>query len=381
MNQTETNPVRQQMMRLFAAWARSKGIAKPSTEEGMKVLMAQFLSEVQQRAEQVIGAAGDGTYNRDPISQMTTGPQIVRTDGGLIDVDNLEHDDGSDFTELIRSKQRALEEAGGDDLAAHVIHRDSVAQQLPASSPAPPSATKGLLGSTAIVTATLSDSQPQVYGGVSPMPTSASTKNVNIVQVARWDADNDFETRPVTISFQNLVNTIVNTNFGLTVNGLRPFGFVNFGTASASTPLYVDIGRGCQFTVGASSVQVSVGLDPCAASQSAINTMQLSGMISFNPVVRTNPIYRTVYFDNLQTGAEVTVPPFANRVWIWVKDLTAAIRMTFLDSSSAAIYSFTLAAGAFMVTPVPLSSDAAFVEVDKTAGSDTQARLIFELGV
>jgi len=387
VNQTQTGAFDQEMLRLLAQWARGKGISKPSSKEGLSVLMAQFMSELQQRADQVIGAAGDGTYDRDPISQMTPGPQLVRTDGGLIDADDLEHDEDSDFTELIRSKQRALDEAGGDDLAGHVIHRSYVGQQLPANSPAPPSATKGVLGSTATVTARLDETRPQVYGGVSTNPTIDTTKDVNIVQVARWDADNDFETRPVTISFQNLVNTINNTSFGLSVNGLRPFGLVNFGTAAVSTPIYVDICKGCEFTVGASSVQLSVGIDPAAPGSALINSMQLSGMISFNPTVRTNPIYRTVYLDDLRSGPGinppvVTVPPFARRVWIWVNDPThvTSVELDFEDSSQADVYVFNLPAGTPMTVPVPLSSDVAFIVVKKT-GNDCQARLVFELGL
>ncbi len=380
-----------QLERLFIQWAKAKKIRKPDSEIGLRLLQQEFMNELQARAAQVatvaaqaqevMGAAGDVTHSTDPVSRLDPHMHIMRDSGGLTEVMDVETED-SDFTELIRNKQRAHEEAGGDELAALIIHRDHVGKQLPPDSPAPPSATKGLLGSSALVSnAQGSVGLPQVFGGVSTNPAVGSSNQVVLAEVARWNADNDFETRPVTITFQNITATPISSKAAITPLGLRPFGLVQFGTSSASSPLYVDIGRGCQFTVGASAVSVAVGVDPVAST--IINQMQLAGMISFNPVVRTTPIYRTVYLDDLE-GATVTVnvPPFANRVWFFrTAPASVAASLVFTDSTNNAVYEVDVAAGSNMTVPIPLTSEVAFIQVAKTAGASNYARLVFELGL
>lgn len=330
-------------------------------------------------------AAAAGMTPREFVRQLIqggahiVGAQTHLTDDGVSAniVDELE-DAPSDFDALVRRRNRLLQETGGDELAMEALMQQHERSQLSQGSPAPASATKGVLGSSALVAASLSDAAPQVYGGISIAPARGVTKDVQTVQVASWNADNDFETRPVTIMFQNIV-----TALGATTGGLRPFGLVQVGTRDSSAPIYVDIARGCMFTIAASNVAVFVGLDPVAASNANRNQMQLAGMISFMPVVRTTPIYRTVYLDYLAgTTLSVNVPPFANRVWL-VRDniATVAVSLDFRDSNLVEIYQHTLAAGAQMTTPIPLSSDVAVIDVTKTAGNSSEARLIFELGL
>ncbi len=379
-----------QLQGLFVKWARANGRKKPDSEIGLYLLQQEFMNELQARAaaatsqvQEVMGAAGDVTHSSDPVSRLDPHMNLMRNEGGMVDVMDIETED-SDFTEMIRKKHQAMEEAGGDDLAAHVIYRDSVGKQLPPDSPAPPSATKGSLGSSALVSTYASDQAPQVYGGVSTNPAVGFAKNVSPAEVARWNADNDFETRPVTITFQNITATPITSKAAIIPVGLRPFGLVQFGTSSASSPLYVDIGRGCQFTVAASAVSVAVGVDPVASnSQTLINQMQLAGMISFNPVVRTTPIYRTVYIDDLEGSTlQINVPPFANRVWFFrAAPASVGASLVFQDSTANTVYEVDLAAGAQMTTPIPLTSDIAFISVAKTAGANNYARLVFELGL
>lgn len=359
MNQPDN--ANQQMMRVFAQWARSKGIKKPSTPEGMRVLMAQFINEFTARAQQVIGAAGDTTYNSDPIAVRDRPLQIVRDDGGMIDVADVETED-SDFTDLVRDRERALQDAGGDDLAAEEIFR-SRARTAVAEEPHtrnPVSAEGAALGSAI-----------QVKSGT--VAASAPT-------VANW-SDKDAKTRQVAISF---AMAPVSPTFG--AFAVKPFGIVQFGTAGYLASFEVDIGTGCIFSVPASQVLLSVGNDVEVSPESP-STLLLSGMLSFDPVFHSTPMTRTIYIENVpasSNSANIPIKPFAKNVRFWRAALsTGPVTLQFNNSALQTLYSISIAANATLNDSIPLANDVTTIVIANGDGANalTHCRLIFELAI
>lgn len=196
-------------------------------------------------------------------------------------------------------------------------------------------------------------------------------------QLANWAGD-DAETVPITVTFAPVqqIGTVT------TPAGLRPYGIIQFGTRGFSVKAEVDIGTGVQFTVSGSAMTLQAALDTSDAVKPA--SMLIAGMLSFYPVVRTAPLYRTKYIDDLSVATDIVVPPFAKNVVIWRETPAAtAITLEFFTSvtGGSAIYSYTLAAGAFQLDPVPLAGDITKIRVTRTAGAGALARCIFELSL
>jgi hypothetical protein len=325
------------------------------------------------------GAAGDGTYNSDPVSRAMPQLLLQRNDGGLIDVTEPEDED-SDFTELLRERRESLDEAGGDDLAQQVIYNQKRKRALKEDAPfvriVPQSMLRGLGGGIATVTQPPGGASPQIFGGLSSNPAvGLPGVSLSLLQVANWVGEDSIESVPITCLFSP-----VQQQFGSTVSALRPFGVVDFGNVGYLNRVYVDIGQGCQFTIGCSRALLSVGLDP-VAGVTAAQAMQLSAALSFNPIVRTTHLTRTVYLDQLTgTTAKVNRPPFAQSVIFQRADPTVSVNLNFIDSVGTKIMEFDLAANAFMSDAVQLPSDCAEIDVVRT-GNNTQARLIFFLSL
>lgn len=194
------------------------------------------------------------------------------------------------------------------------------------------------------------------------------------IQVAFWSSDDEIETTPVSVVFAPAA--LVNSSNGLAVARLRPFGRVRFGSRGAFAQVDVDITAGCQFTVPASEVSLQIGFDIPTGGGSAV-TEQLTGMLSFMPIVRTAPITRTVYLDSVSGSASFFIPAFAKRVWLWRTPISEAVIISFQDSSADTVYPYTLAAGAYMFDPIPISGDV--MQIAATFTGPVTLRFIFEL--
>jgi hypothetical protein len=363
--------VNPQLEKLFIKWARTNGRKKPDSEIGLRLLQQEFLNELQTRAaqfaqvasQQVMGAAGDETHSTDPVSRLDPHMNLLRNQGGMIDVMDIETED-SDFTELIRNKHRAMEEAGGDDLAAHIIHRDGEHASLVAEAPFqrtnPTSAAQGVLGNKFLITS-----------GVPP------------VQIASWTGDN-VDTTAVTCTF-SVFDILDANNFNAgAIPSRRPFGVVNFGVGGSSK-VEVDIGHGCQLTVGGSAVFLSVGLDNPPTGQS---TMTLQGSLSFQATQKNIGLVRTRYIDGLVSGGGYggnfdiqIVPKFARNVIVWRSDPTQSMQLKFQDANLQNIYTQTFGANVLMTTPIDLSGDIELIQLVGGGLVGGNLRLIFGLGL
>jgi hypothetical protein len=212
------------------------------------------------------------------------------------------------------------------------------------------------------------------------------------LEVASWVADSDTEVSPVTITLtpvQQIIlpgvadaskqdpNALANAQF-------RPYAIIRWGIRGGPPQeAEVDIGMGCQFTIGANFVTVLVALEPRSSALVSVATMQLGGALSFYPIVRTKPITRTRYMEgDLQT---FEVPAFAKDLIVYRFSTGGAtafepFEIDFMDVYDTVLYIRSFAAGGFMEIPVLLSPDVARVYVGSTTGGPlTRARLIFGL--
>lgn len=353
-----------QMLRLMAAWARERGIRRPTTTAEWQSLTNAFLADVQSRAQQVIGSAGDETYNSDPISRMTNPGQLLRDDGGMIDIADVETDD-DDFAQLQRDKQRAMEQAGGDDLAAHSIYRDQQRRELNQQAPfvrsAPASVLSAVLGTT-----------QQVTCGVDP------------VQVAAWAGDNT-ETRPVTVIVAPVQPIVLDTQGAI----FRPFARISFSTGATQISVDVDINRGIQCTVSCSAIQLLVGLDADVSGNGvpvAQQILNISAMLSFDASMRQTPVTRTVWMDTPKGGAvtRFAIPAFAKRVMALTSGNNYTVaRLLGVEDSIGDGYTVPIAANSQMTVPVDLPGDAVNItQSDATGAHDVgPCAFVFELSL
>jgi hypothetical protein len=229
---------------------------------------------------------------------------------------------------------RQRKEAEREDVSPHVAIN-------------PRSANRGTLGG-----------QQRVFNNLSAGPLN--------MQVALWNADADVECLPVTVTFGSV--TPVGNTFGGDVPTsalFRPYGIIQWGTRAAAINAEVDIGLGTQLTLGASMVSLQVALESVAAAPSGF--MDLTGMLSFHPVIRFTPVTRTKYFDadGIATSVTFAVPKFAKNVVLWRATSAQGLDIDFLNSQGFVVYSFSVAAGTTMLTPVPLTGEVYFIKVTR----------------
>lgn len=344
-------------------WANAKGIQIPKTPDGMRLLMMQFLNDGMR--QWAIGAAPP--MSGTPPTAAAPSQHLLRDSGGLIDIASVEHED-SDFGDVVRQRAAALEEAGGDDLAAAVIHRNQTQQILGNQAPfvrdTPASAAKSILGNTAVA---ISGQQP--------------------IAVARWTADSDIETQPVTVTVVPVEQQF--TPLGSAVAGTaqyRPYSRITFGTAGYSTRAEVDVGLGRQFTISGSMVQVEVALEAQTNTPPDAVQMQIAGWLSFKTIVRTAPLTRTKYLGStvgigtLKSATFVDIPACAQNVTLWREASSVAVTLFFMDAAGQLAYSYALSASAFMTDAIPLSGDIVQIGLSPS-GTISSGRLIFGLSL
>jgi hypothetical protein len=346
-----------QFNQMLAAWARSKGIKKPRTREGMQLLVAQFLQEAL--PPEPVHSAGIPTTSFDGASTEI--------------LDRRSPEPGEDdFAEMIDQRHAAMEEAGGDDLARDVILQGTQHAELNAQAPFtrinPPSVVNNPLGN-----------QVQISGPDRSVGLPAYT---DPILIARWDG-NDAETTSVTAvfgpvgSFQTSLSNPIN---GTPPKGIRPLGVVQFGTRGWLMTAEVDIMTGAQLSVCASTMLLFVratgtgGPFPCTA------------MISMGPCVRTGPLTRTVYWNALAGGnattSEIPIPPFAKNVWVTRDNGQPAFTINIDNGNQNTMYSQSVAVSTLFGDPLPLTGDAEFFNIVNTSANTTaNFWAIFQLGI
>jgi hypothetical protein len=198
--------------------------------------------------------------------------------------------------------------------------------------------------------------------------------------VANWEGD-DAETGPVTVVLGPSNQTLGPMP---QTSPARAYAIVRFGTKGFSTAVEVDVGLGCQFTVNASAVRVTIVM-PTALSGHLANRIPVTGMLSFRAPLRTTPITRTIYWDDpiIQPNeARILVPPFAKKMTV-VTQWTTPYKLTVFDTTGALARSWGFDRAASTEFPtVILPGDAAFVAVKAADVLGIQnLKFVFELAV
>jgi hypothetical protein len=353
------------LMSLLIAWARSKGIPRPQTPEGMRALTQRFLAELSQRAGQQYIAVKQ--FGDDPAIIAASGPQlhINRTDGNMIDAVDVETDH-DDFAQLQQDRAESLAEADGDDLAAAVLYRDRVEArrnaQAPIASTAPSSHVKTHFGNV-----------------LSVQPATSTALMGPFQQVASWPGDDD-ECRAVSIDIAP-VPTQVSGAGNLRVPGgavSRPVALVEWGTSQGLYHALVDLGSGMHLVIACSSVNVSIALDAGSTA-----SMQVYGSLSFGSSPHPTAATRTAYADSLgPSGTAVTYrPPFATTiVAVERSDFTVAVGLVYKDLAGNTIGLRTFATSTAIDAPLYLPNDCVEVDLLNIDLSKTvNARLVYGL--
>lgn len=339
------------------------GLGRPLSDDELKVALA-----IQER-------------------QRANRPRLIVDDNGIGLGQILDTAPPSQYVgeveKYLLDKSAAGLEVGGDEfrtrMAMQRAEQATLQQQAPFARDVPPSIMGAMLGS-----------QATVRTGAAPSLNSAIPRGEKI-EVARWTGE-DAETGPVTITLTPVENIRLSGGPpwpGTGGIGVRPIGIVQFGTSGWLQTVECDISSGVQFTVHGSAITVSVALDGggTAFSAGALLSMRLAGLISFKPVFRTTPIYRTIFFDPLTaTEQTITVPAFAKSVWFYRQNpASAAVTLDFCASTPTVTtdprYTYLLAAGAQMTAPIPIAGDVTRMLITKTAGADSNACAIFELNL
>jgi hypothetical protein len=91
----------------------------------------------------------------------------------------------------------------------------------------------------------------------------------------------------------------------------NPYAIVRWGNNGIMATATIDIGTGCQFTIGASSVIVSVGVE--LIETDVPRRVEISGMLSFYASNKSVPVTRTIRHLQLDPGESFTtfIPKFA----------------------------------------------------------------------
>ncbi len=342
-----------QVMQQFAAWARSHGIAKPSTKAELQVLFDQFISEHAEAADAVDEVLGGGVTHS--VSEQT---HLVN-DGSTVQIVDPAPSGifENDWDRLLRDRTHASVGPNGEilddfDTEFQLMGVTAAAQAAvaPPSNTNPATAVNALLGGQA----------------------SADSRK-DPVEVVRW-VGNDSEATSMIVAAGPVTAPKA---FNSTTSSFRTFCVVQFGTRGYLYTVEVDIGPGVQFTVGGSFISVAIG---CETDTPNLFTSQpLSATVSFGDSDRFAPLTRTKYVDS--TGpVTVTVPAFAKGFMLIVSNPAAAIAVTVNTTQTATIQAFTQAAGVVPVDFYALSPDAAVISITG-AGGGTSVRCVFELGL
>jgi hypothetical protein len=211
-------------------------------------------------------------------------------------------------------------------------------------------------------------------GGQQQMTTGERPK-----QVVFWGGD-DAETQDLIITL-GAVGIFDPYSLTLTtIDTLRPYAIVKFGTRGFLQSAEVDIVQGAQFGISGSQCTVEVALEDTVGVGPFRATVPLSGMLSFGCLSKTPRVTRTKYVSalgvNLAASTYILLPPFSRDVW--VSPPAEPTTVAFVDSSGGSSSSFTVAANTIQTNWVPIPGDCVAVRVFG-AGASAPAKIIFGL--
>ena len=340
-----------QLLQAFGAWAQAKHIPVPKTAAGKKVLLARFMHELQSRADQMIGGQGEdqSIEGGDPNLHLAV-------DGATVQIEDPIHSHYSDFDQLVHERSEAMRQAGGDDLAMNVIHRDKIRNELRQESPfvrtMPPSASDAILGGQA---------------------TPDSTKPV--IEVIRWTGEN-IEATNVSIATGPVKAPPAFANSATTQ---RSFLSIIFGSYGYSYNAEIDIGPGQQFTVPCSFMSASIGVDKDGENGLTAGPL-LSATLGFRDIMRTAPLTRTKYADLIPSGQVTTfvIPLFAKRFYVILTNTTATATCDLVSTTGGLVQRIPIAAATVQTVPFMLTPDTATLSITPGVATTT-IRVIFEL--
>lgn len=365
MTEAEKKAKQDQMMREIGMWAQSHGKRRPETVDQWKALIGEYV--VHRRGEAAARAMAHAAQaHAQPLATWGEIPDEHETHIGVNGA-GAQILDGrpqgqfqSDWDKLLHDREQAMTEAHGDDFNRDFLLQQKEHTELQAAAPFirqnPLSAVKENLGS------------------VVNLPAGKT------VEVARWTGD-DIETTAVSILLGPVDALPLATGV---LGAFRPFAILQWGTKGFQIQAEIDIGRGTQLTINASSVVVMVGL---ANNTPSTNILALSGMISFQPCVRTAPITRTQFY-TLGAGAHtdpIAIPAFAKSFTIWRDDALMDVSVSVDDFGGTTIYTAEREANATSSETesekFSLPGDAAYIEVFNNGASGVNIRIVFELAL
>jgi len=343
---------RDQILGALARWANANGIPRPKDQAGMNRLLQRFI-------------AAQPAWFEIPDDRTTH----LIDDGATIQIADAKVGGQfmDDWDQLLQQRSEAMAEAHGDDFNRDFLLSGKEQAELQAAAPFartnPVSVLQGILGGTANVTQGTS------------------------VNIARWEGA-DAETTAVTVTL-GPVETVPNLD-GIDANTLfRPYGIIQWGTRGFPVTAQVDIGRGCQFTINASFVNLSLAMEANTALPNGF--LGLTGLLSYQPCVRTQNLTRSLYVDGLANGGTTTdlvIPRFAKQFTLWRSDARNAIGIVVegYAGSFSTIYSFTRAAAATVaetaaMTPLPLTGDSVYLRLTNAGSSSTNIVVVFDLAL
>lgn len=283
-----------------------------------------------------------------------------------------------------RTVDEELAERAGDDLemADLVAQESDFAGDDLARKAATRNARLGAINQQAQFVST---NPPGVLAGISG--NQATVAPGELIQVANAQVD-DAHTTTLSIVIapvQPLVTADSDAVSGYPTNfEARPYARVRFGNKAFATAALVDIGGGVQFDVSGSMVTIEVGLHAIPAS-AVSGVMQLAGMVSsYKSIMRTAPLYYTLYVDDTSVLSQFKVPPFARSVTFLKFDASKHVTLRALAPSPVTNnkYDIDLPANSQQTVPLPLTGDIQLLQAfDNATVQNAAGRLIFELGL
>lgn len=358
-----------QLIPAFVAWARSKGIGKPFSQEAMDFLEARFLMEVAAGGVPMApaAAAGGAPVVLGAHLGVSHKPFELTWDGVKSEIFDVRTKEPDDFDLMVEQREQALVEGGHDDLTREALLLEQGAAAAAAASP--PANTNPVTAATAIL------------GGQATIKAGD-----NAVEVARWNG-NDSETTNVTVTIgqSSLASSVVSqVNQPLQA---RPYAIARWGTRGVAMQANIDALAGTQFTLGASFVSLSLAMQPLlpynpgGAGPIAV-PMLLSGMLSFNTIEKTVPLTYTVYYSGGAAPTTVAVPAFAKQVTVYCDDTTATFDMIMEDIGRTFISTAKALSGdASLAKTIDLPGDTAILVFSNVVGAAVQWRFVFRLSL
>lgn len=347
-----------QLVPAFVAWARSKGIGRPYSQEAMDFLEARFLMEVAAGNVAVspvpVAAAGGvpTVLGADRLGTAIHKPFELAWDGAKTEILDVRTKEPDDFDVMIEQREQALIDGGHDDLARDaILMQDGAAARAaiaPPSNTNPASATNTPLGGQA----TPDSRKPPV-------------------EVARWVGDDSEATNFTVTAALVIPTTGAGNNASVTNNA---FLQVQWGVRGFTFNMQVDIGTGCEFTLAGSFVSVAIGTDPGISE--FVSQPMVAG-VAFREGNRTAPLTRTLrnYVGGLASAA---IPPFAKKFFVVAASGTATVAITLQEPDGTVVATLTVAAGNLVTGSYIIPPGATIINWTPSVAA---AQIIFELNV